>query len=53
MNCNRDYEDNIELNYIEIDEKDYNERVVRVIKWLLESTLKLDENPSSVTEEAA
>jgi hypothetical protein len=56
MNKNRyEFENNVEIYAIEIAEKEYSERVVRVIKWLLEMAKEDDKTCSQVEslEEAA
>ncbi len=50
-----EFENNVEVCVIEIAEKEYSERVVRVIKWLLEMAKEDDKTCSQVEsfEEAA
>jgi hypothetical protein len=50
---NYEYENNVEVIRAEISEIEYNERVCRVIKCLLEMSLDSDKTRDSKSEEAA
>jgi len=53
MSTEREYEKNLEIEYIEINQNEYNEKIKCVIKWLLEMNLEADSLESISVKEAA